>query len=36
MKRSEIRETLVVAPDFASLHPGFMLRDAQRPGNGRN
>jgi hypothetical protein len=35
MKRSEIRESLVAAPDFAALHPGYMLRDALRPGNGR-
>jgi hypothetical protein len=29
MERSVIRESLVVAPDFAGLHPGYMLRIAE-------
>ncbi len=29
MARSVIRESLVMAPDFAALHPGYMLRSAR-------
>jgi hypothetical protein len=29
MKRSVIRESLVLAPDFAALDPGYMLRSTR-------